>query len=72
MATVGRSATRFLADGARHGAFRQLAVALPRSLPTPHQYADFFVAPDERREMTLSGAASAAARPHDPIEDYRG
>src|SRR5262249_35223035 len=49
----------------------QLAVALPRALPAPRQYGDFFLAPDERREMTLPRAASAAARPHDPIEDYR-
>ena len=49
----------------------QLAVALPRPLPAPHQHGDFLVATDERREMALPGAASAAARPDDPEQRHR-
>jgi hypothetical protein len=44
----------------------QLPVALPRSLPLPHQYGEFLVAADERREMALPSPASATARPHEP------
>src|SRR6516164_9390385 len=39
----------------------QLAVALPRSLPAPHQHGDFLVATHQRRQMALPCAASAAA-----------
>ena len=49
----------------------QLAVALPRPLPAPHQHGDFLVATDERREMALPRAASAAARPHEPEQRHR-
>jgi hypothetical protein len=44
----------------------QLAIALSRSLPAPHQHGDFLVATDEWREMTLPCAASTAARPDQP------
>jgi len=44
----------------------QLAVALPRPLPAPHQHGDFLVATNQRREMALPRAPSAAARPHEP------
>ena len=49
----------------------QLPVALPRPLPAPHQHGDFLVATDERREMALPRAASAAARPHEPEQRHR-
>src|SRR5262249_25202234 len=49
----------------------QLAVALPRPLPAPPQHGDFLITTRQRRETALPGAASAAARPHDPIKDYR-
>ena len=49
----------------------QLPVALPRPLPAPHQHGDFLVAADERREMALPRAASAAARPHEPEQRHR-
>ena len=49
----------------------QLAVALPRSLPAPHQHRDFLVATDQRREMALPGTASAAARPHQSEQRHR-
>ena len=49
----------------------QLALALPRPLPAPHQHGDFLVATDERREMALPGTASAAARPHEPEQRHR-
>ena len=42
----------------------QLAVALPRPLPAPHQHRHFVVAADERGEIALPGTASAAARAH--------
>ena len=44
----------------------QLAVALPRPLPAPHQYGDFLIAAHKRRQMTLPGTAPAAARPNEP------
>jgi hypothetical protein len=40
----------------------QLAIALPGSLPAPHQHRDFFLTPDQWREVALSRPASAAAR----------
>ena len=49
----------------------QLAVALPRPLPAPHQHRDFFVAADQRREIALRRPASAAARPHEPEQRHR-
>ena len=48
----------------------QLAVALPRALPAPQQHRDFLLAPDERRQMALPRAASAAARPHEPEQRH--
>jgi hypothetical protein len=44
----------------------QLAVALPRPLPAPHQYGDFLIATHQRREMALPCAPPAAARPNEP------
>jgi hypothetical protein len=44
----------------------QLAVALPRPLPAPHQHRDLFLATNQRREMSWPRAASAPARPHEP------
>ena len=49
----------------------QLPVALPRPLPAPHQHGDFLVAADQRREMALPRAASAAARSHEPEQRHR-
>ena len=49
----------------------QLAVTLPRPLPAPHQHGDFLVAADERREMALPGAASAAAGTNEPEQHHR-
>jgi hypothetical protein len=43
---------------------RQLSVTLPRSFPPAHQHGDFFLATDERREVALPRAASAAACPN--------
>jgi hypothetical protein len=44
----------------------QLAVALPRPLPAPHQHRDFLIATHQRRQTALPCATSAAARPHEP------
>ena len=44
----------------------QLALALPRPLPAPHQHGDFLVAANKRRQVTLPHTAPAAARPNDP------
>ena len=49
----------------------QLTVALPRSLPAPHQHRDLFLATYQRREMALPCAASGAACPNDPIKRHR-
>src|SRR6516164_2032313 len=49
----------------------QLAVALPRPLPSPRQHRDFLIATHQRREMTSPPAPSAAARPHEPEKRYR-
>ena len=49
----------------------QLAIALPRPLPAPHQHGDFFFTTDERREMALACAASATARPYKPEQCHR-
>jgi len=49
----------------------QLAVALTRPLPAPHQHCDFLVAADQRREIARPRAASAAARPHQPEQSHR-
>src|SRR5271157_3202936 len=46
---------------------RQLTVALPRPLPSPHQHRDLFLATHKRREMALSRAAPAAARPYEAV-----
>ena len=45
---------------------RQLALALPRPLPAPHQHHHFLLAADERRKLTHGGAASGAACPDEP------
>src|SRR5262249_40807290 len=45
--------------------------ALPRPLPAPHQQRDLFLATHQRREMTLSRAAPATARPDQPVEHHR-
>ena len=47
----------------------QLAVALPCSLPAPHQHPYFVIAPNKRRKLALSGAASAAARTDEPVQN---
>jgi hypothetical protein len=49
----------------------QLPVALPRTLPAPHQHCDFFVATDQRCEMALTRTASPTARTHDPEQRHR-
>jgi hypothetical protein len=49
----------------------QLALALPRSLPAPHQHGDFLVATHKRREMTLPGTAATTARPHQSKQGHR-
>jgi hypothetical protein len=46
-------------------------VALPRPLPAPIEHGDFFFPADERREMPLPRAASAAARTHNPNQRHR-
>jgi hypothetical protein len=43
----------------------QLAVALPRPLPAPHQHGDFLIATHQRCETALPCATPAAARPHE-------
>src|SRR6516225_2472107 len=48
----------------------QLTLALPSPLPPSHQRDDFFVAAHKRREMTLPGPASPAARPHEPEQRH--
>src|SRR6476660_5418453 len=48
----------------------QLAIAPPRPLPAPHQHRDLFLATHQRREMALSGAAPATARPHEPEQSH--
>ena len=73
---VGEPGMKFL-DQARFAQARladdqhQLAVALPRPLPAPHQHRDFLVAADQRREIALRRAASAAARAHQPEQRHR-
>src|SRR5215467_4753525 len=49
----------------------QLALALPRTLPAPHQYGDFLIATHKRGQMTLPGAAPAAARTDKPEQRRR-
>jgi hypothetical protein len=48
-----------------------LSIALPRPFPAPVQRGDFLVAAHERREMALSCAPSAAARPNEPEQRHR-
>ena len=55
-----------LADSGFADDRHQLALALPRPLPAPHQHGDFLVAAHKRRQVTLPGTAPAAARPNDP------
>ena len=43
----------------------QLAIALPRPLPTTHQNGNFFFPADERRELALPDAAARAASAHE-------
>jgi hypothetical protein len=45
---------------------QQLALALPRPFPAPHQHGDFLIATHKRGQMTLPSAASAAARTDEP------
>src|SRR5215469_13968001 len=49
----------------------QLSVALPRPLPASHQHGDFLVATHKGREPALPRAASAAARPNNPVQRHR-
>ena len=49
----------------------QLPLALPRSLPAPHQHGNFLVAAHKRGQVTLPGAAAAAARPHQSEQGHR-
>ena len=49
----------------------QLPVTLSRQLPAPHEHGDFLIATDKRREMTLSGAASATAGSYKLEQRYR-
>ena len=69
MRGVGKPAMKFL-DQARFSQPRltndhhQLAVALPRPLPAPHQHRYFVVTAYERGKIALPGAASATARAH--------
>ena len=49
----------------------QLAVALPRPFPAPHQHRRFVVAADQRREITRAGTPSAAACPNEPEQSHR-
>jgi hypothetical protein len=44
----------------------QLALALPRPLPAPHQHGDFLIATHKRGQMTLPSAAPATACSHEP------
>jgi hypothetical protein len=48
----------------------QLPIALPRTLPAPHQHRHLLVATDEWREMALPGAASAAAGTDEPEQRH--
>ena len=47
------------------------AVCRVSPLPAPDQHCDFFVTADERREMALARAASAAACPYQPEKRHR-
>src|SRR5215813_4182021 len=49
----------------------QLALALPRPLPAPHQHGDFLIATHKRGQMTLPSAAPATACPHEPEQRRR-
>ena len=74
---VSREPDMKLLDQARFAESRladdhhQLAIALPRPLPAPHQHRRFVVAADQRREIARAGAASAAARAHQPEQSHR-
>jgi hypothetical protein len=48
-----------------------LPITLACPLPASHQYGEFFLATDEWREMALTGAATAAARPDYPEQTHR-
>src|SRR5262245_42511050 len=49
----------------------QLTVALPRSLPAPHQDRNLFLATLQWREMTLPRTTSTPARPYKPVQGHR-
>ena len=49
----------------------QLAIALARPLPAPQQHRHFVVAADQRREIALPGAPTAAARANEPEQRRR-
>ena len=49
----------------------QLALALTRPLPAPHQHGDFLVPTDKRREIALPGTAAAATRANEPEQRGR-
>ena len=49
----------------------QLALALTRPLPAPHQHGDFLVAADERGEIALPGTAAAATGANKPEQRRR-
>src|SRR5262245_5537207 len=60
---------RFSQSGLAHNQ-SQLSLALPRSLPAPHQHGDFLVATDERRQITLPGAAAAPAGTYQSVQRH--
>src|SRR6516165_9945656 len=60
-----------LADSRLADDEQQLAAALPRPLPAPHQHGDFLVATHQRRETALPCATTAAARPHEAEQRHR-
>src|SRR6516165_10562368 len=60
-----------LADARLADDHDQLAIALSRPLPTPHQHGEFFFASDKRREIALARAASATARPYELEKHHR-
>ena len=71
MRHLAQPGVKFLDHAGFTHAQHQLPFALPRSLPAPQQHGNFFFAADERREMPLPRAASAAARTHNPNQRHR-
>ena len=49
----------------------QLALALTRTLPAPHQHGNFLIAADERGEIALTGTAAAATGANKPEQRRR-